>query len=104
MVGLTRRANHRPYELSGGEQQRVAIARAVVSRPPLIIADEPTGELDSNNARSIFALFREMVEEQGISVVAATHDSTLLAMADSVKEMKDGSMVEGSAESSRYRN
>lgn len=104
MVGLTRRSNHRPYELSGGEQQRVAIARAVVSRPPLIIADEPTGELDSNNARSIFALFREMVEEQGISVVAATHDSTLLAMADSVKEMKDGSMVEGSAESSRYRN
>ena len=104
MVGLTRRANHRPYELSGGEQQRVAIARAVVSRPPLIIADEPTGELESNNARSIFALFREMVEEQGISVVAATHDSTLLAMADSVKEMKDGSMVEGSAESSRYRN
>ena len=104
MVGLTRRANHRPYELSGGEQQRVAIARAVVSRPPLIIADEPTGELDSNNARSIFALFREMVEEQGISVVAATHDSTLLAMADSGKEMKDGSMVEGSAESSRYRN
>ena len=75
-----------------------------MSRPPLIIADEPTGELDSNNARSIFALFREMVEEQGISVVAATHDSTLLAMADSVKEMKDGSMVEGSAESSRYRN
>ena len=104
MVGLTSRANHRPYELSGGEQQRVAIARAVVSRPPLIIADEPTGELDSNNARSIFALFREMVEEQGISVVAATHDSTLLAMADSVKEMKDGSMIEGSAESNRYRN
>ena len=65
---------------------------------------QPTGELVSNNARSIFALFREMVEEQGISVVAATHDSTLLAMADSVKEMKDGSMVEGSAESSRYRN
>ena len=63
MVGLTRRANHRPYELSGGEQQRVAIARAVVSRPPLIIADEPTGELDSNNARSIFALFREMVSK-----------------------------------------
>ena len=104
MVGLTRRANHRPYELSGGEQQRVAIARAVVSEPPLILADEPTGELDSNNARSIFGLFREMVHERGISVVAATHDSTLLAMADSVKEMRDGSMVEGSAEARRYRN
>ena len=104
MVGLTRRANHRPYELSGGEQQRVAIARAVVSEPPLILADEPTGELDSNNARSIFGLFREMVHERGISVVAATHDSTLLAMADSVKEMRDGSMVEGTAEARRYRS
>ena len=104
MVGLTRRANHRPYELSGGEQQRVAIARAVVSEPPLILADEPTGELDSNNARSIFGLFREMVHERGISVVAATHDSTLLAMADSVKEMRDGSMMEGTAEARRYRN
>ena len=104
MVGLTRPANHRPYELSGGEQQRVAIARAVVSEPPLILADEPTGELDSNNARSIFGLFREMVHERGISVVAATHDSTLLAMADSVKEMRDGSMMEGTAEARRYRN
>ena len=104
MVGLTRRANHRPYELSGGEQQRVAIARAVVSEPPLILADEPTGELDSNNARSIFGLFREMVHERGISVVAATHDSTLLAMADSVKGMRDGSMMEGTAEARRYRN
>jgi ABC-type lipoprotein export system ATPase subunit len=104
MVGLTPRSNHRPYELSGGEQQRVAIARAVVSEPPLILADEPTGELDSNNARSIFGLFREMVHERGISVVAATHDSTLLAMADSVKEMRDGSMMEGTAEARRYRN
>jgi ABC-type lipoprotein export system ATPase subunit len=104
MVGLTRRAKHRPYELSGGEQQRVAIARAVVSEPPLILADEPTGELDSNNARSIFGLFREMVLDRGISVVAATHDSTLLAMADSVKEMRDGSMMEGTAEAHRYRN
>ena len=104
MVGLTRRSNHRPYELSGGEQQRVAIARAVVTEPPLILADEPTGELDSNNARSIFGLFQEMVQDRGISVVAATHDSTLLAMADSVKEMRDGLMVEGTAEAHRYRS
>ena len=104
MVGLTRRSNHRPYELSGGEQQRVAIARAVVTEPPLILADEPTGELDSNNARSIFGLFQEMVGDRGISVVAATHDSTLLAMADSVKEMRDGLMVEGTAEAHRYRS
>ncbi len=104
MVGLTRRSNHRPYELSGGEQQRVAIARAVVTEPPLILADEPTGELDSNNARSIFGLFQEMVGDRGSSVVAATHDSTLLAMADSVKEMRDGLMVEGTAEAHRYRS
>jgi putative ABC transport system ATP-binding protein len=103
MVGLTRRSKHRPYELSGGEQQRVAIARAMVTRPPLLLADEPTGELDSTNARSIFGLFIEMVREQGISVVAATHDSTLLAMADEVKEMRDGVMNERAEESHRYR-
>lgn len=93
IVGLLPRANHRPYELSGGEQQRVAIARAIVTRPPLILADEPTGELDSTNAQSIFGLFREMVATHGITVVAATHDSTLLAMADQVNEMRDGSIV-----------
>ncbi len=103
MVGLTRRSKHRPYELSGGEQQRVAIARAMVTRPPLLLADEPTGELDSTNARSIFGLFIEMVREQGISVVAATHDSTLLAMADEVKEMRDGVMNDRAEESHRYR-
>ena len=103
MVGLTRRSKHRPYELSGGEQQRVAIARAMVTRPPLLLADEPTGELDSTNARSIFGLFIEMVHEQGISVVAATPDSTLLAMADEVKEMRAGVMRERAEESHRYR-
>ena len=103
MVGLTPRSSHRPYELSGGEQQRVAIARAMVTRPPLLLADEPTGELDSTNARSIFGLFVEMVHEQGISVVAATHDSTLLAMADEVKEMRDGGMVASTERSRRYR-
>ena len=93
IVGLLPRSNHRPYELSGGEQQRVAIARAIVTKPPLILADEPTGELDSTNAQSIFGLFREMVETRGITVVAATHDSTLLAMADQVNEMRDGRIV-----------
>ena len=102
MVGLTRRAAHRPYELSGGEQQRVAIARAVVTRPPIVLADEPTGELDSVNARAIFQLFEGMVRSQGLSVVTVTHDSTLLAMADEVKEMRDGGLYEAGARSGRY--
>ena len=92
MVGLTRRARHRPYELSGGEQQRVSIARAVAMRPDIVLADEPTGELDSNNAQSIFGLFREMVTDQGMSVVATTHDHTLLDMADRIYTMQDGEM------------
>ena len=103
MVGLSRRSRHRPYELSGGEQQRIAIARAMVTRPPLLLADEPTGELDSTNARAIFGLFEEMVRVQKISVVAATHDSTLLAMADQVKEIRDGSLIEGPEQDERFR-
>ena len=103
LVGLSRRSRDRPYELSGGEQQRVAIARAIVGRPPVVLADEPTGELDSVNARSIFGLFKEMVRDQGISVVAATHDSTLLAMADEVKEMRDGTLVDRVQETHRFR-
>ena len=104
MVGLWGRARHRPYELSGGEQQRIAICRAMVNRPRLILADEPTGELDSNNARAIFGLFKEMVEKQGISVVAATHDSTLLAMADGVKEIRDGTLLDHAEQRQRYRS
>ena len=104
MVGLWPRERHRPYELSGGEQQRVAIARAVVARPILILADEPTGELDSTNARSIFGLFKEMTRTKGISVVAATHDSALLEMADTVKELRDGTLVERAVLGQRYRS
>ena len=102
MVALTRRAKHRPYELSGGEQQRVAIARAIVTRPPILLADEPTGELDSVNARAIFRLFEEMVRNQGLSVVAATHDSTLLAMADEVREMRDGGLFAPDEPTARF--
>ena len=104
MVNLLNRSHHRPHELSGGEQQRIAIARAVVKRPRIILADEPTGELDSGNARSIFGLFKDMVEEKGISVLAATHDSTLLAIADEVKEIRDGSFVEDVKLGRRYRD
>jgi ABC-type lipoprotein export system ATPase subunit len=104
MVGLWPRERHRPYELSGGEQQRVAIARAVVARPILVLADEPTGELDSANARSIFGLFKEMTRTKGISVIAATHDSALLEMADTVKELRDGTLVERVVLGQRYRS
>ena len=104
MVGLAARSRHRPYELSGGEQQRVAIARAMVIRPSLMLADEPTGELDSSNARAIFGLFAEMVKEEGISVVAATHDSTLLNLADEVLEMRDGRIIERRATAGRFRD
>ena len=104
IVGLVRRSHHRPYELSGGEQQRVAIARAIVHEPVLILADEPTGELDSVNARAIFGLFKEMVKERGISVVAATHDSTLLAMADQVVRLTDGRLEEQATYGQRFRD
>ena len=104
MVGLAARSRHRPYELSGGEQQRVAIARAMVIRPSLMLADEPTGELDSSNARAIFGLFAEMVRDEGISVVAATHDSTLLNLADEVLEMRDGRIVERRETAGRFRD
>ena len=105
MVGLWGRSHHRPYELSGGEQQRVSIARAIVYKPPLILADEPTGELDSSNAWGIFRLFKEMVKEEGISVVSATHDSTLLDMADEVAEIRNGSLTLSSPDfrPSRFR-
>ena len=104
MVGLSHRANHRPYELSGGEQQRVAISRAIVTRPALLLADEPTGELDSVNAKAIFGLFEEMVSTQSISVVAATHDSTLLEMANEVLELRDGVIAEKADVGLRYRS
>ena len=75
-----------------------------MNRPPLILADEPTGELDSTNAHAIFGLFKQMVKDQGISVLAATHDSTLLAMADEVKEIHDGSLIDHVEQAGRFRS
>ena len=92
-VDLHARSDHRPYELSGGEQQRVAIARALANRPALIVADEPTGELDHTNARAIFQLLQDLVRESGVTIVAATHDPTVLEYADRVEEMADGRLL-----------
>jgi putative ABC transport system ATP-binding protein len=91
LVGLAGRARHRPYELSGGEQQRVAIVRALANRPQLLIADEPTGQLDSTNARTIMEVIRELVWSEGVSAIVATHDPLLLDVADRVVELRDGS-------------
>jgi len=90
LVGLGGRAGHRPYELSGGEQQRVAICRALANRPRLLIADEPTAQLDSGNSVTIMELVRELVASEGVSALVATHDPLLLDVADTVVELHDG--------------
>ncbi len=93
-VGLTRRARHRPYELSGGEQQRVAIARALASQPEIILADEPTGQLDSQTGRRILELLRRLVAERHITLVIVSHDPQVMQEADVVHEMRDGRLVD----------
>lgn len=93
MVGLADRASHRPDELSGGEQQRVAIARALANGPKLLLADEPTGQLDSRTGRVIIDLLVEMVHSQGIAAVVATHDPAPLSIADRVVELRDGHLI-----------
>jgi putative ABC transport system ATP-binding protein len=95
LVGLQGRAGHRPYELSGGEQQRVAICRALANRPELLIADEPTAQLDSANALTIMELIRDLVQSEGVTAIVATHDTLLLDVADAVAELRDGALVEG---------
>jgi putative ABC transport system ATP-binding protein len=94
-VGLARRAHHRPYELSGGEQQRVAIARALANKPALILADEPTGELDSSTANSIFELLLEVVEREGVTIITTTHDRLVMEKAGRVLELADGALQTG---------
>ncbi|NUP53903.1 MAG: ABC transporter ATP-binding protein [Catenulispora sp.] len=90
LVGLTGRADHRPGELSGGEQQRVAIARALAARPRLLIADEPTGHLDAETGLRIMRLLRTVVDQDGISALVATHDPRLAELADTVLDLHDG--------------
>jgi putative ABC transport system ATP-binding protein len=93
-VGLTGRAHHRPYELSGGEQQRVAIARALAEGPNLVLADEPTGQLDTRTGRRILDLLRRLVEERGVTLMIVTHDPQVMAEADIVHELRDGQLIE----------
>jgi putative ABC transport system ATP-binding protein len=94
VVGLDGHARQRPNELSGGQQQRVAIARALVGQPELLIADEPTGQLDSETGRQIMRLLRTVVETEGITALVATHDATLLELADHVLALEDGQLVD----------
>ncbi len=93
-VGLAPRAHHRGLELSGGEQQRVALARALVHSPRFIVADEPTGNLDSMTGRTIAALLRETAHDGGIGLLVATHDATIVEAADRVLQISDGRIVE----------
>ncbi len=92
-VGLSDRANHRPTELSGGEQQRVAIARALAKNPPLILADEPTGNLDSRSGAEIISILTALHTEQGITLVVVTHDSTIANHCQRIIHLKDGQVV-----------
>jgi putative ABC transport system ATP-binding protein len=92
-VGLQERLSHLPEDLSGGEKQRVAIARAVLNRPRLLIADEPTGNLDSETGQEITRLIREMVKELGNAAIVATHDARIESLADRVLHLRDGNLA-----------
>ncbi len=93
LVGLGDKAFKRPTELSGGEQQRVAIARSLINEPKLILADEPTGNIDSASAQAIMEVFRRLVEEKGVSIVMVTHNLELVRFCDRVIRLRDGQMV-----------
>lgn len=93
LVGIGKWADHRPYEMSGGQQQRVAIARALANRPKLILADEATGELDSETAREVLALFQRIVREEQLTFLLASHDSLVDEYVDEVLLLKDGQIV-----------
>ena len=92
-VGLSKRMEHMPEQLSGGEQQRVAIARAVVHRPKVVFADEPTGALDTAAGFEVMRLFRELIDDEDITIVMTTHDPNLMELGDEVFELSDGIVI-----------
>jgi len=94
LVGLADHAAQRPGEMSGGQQQRVAIARALANNPALLIADEPTGQLDAETGHAVMELLRAVVRSERVTALVATHDATLLGLADRVLELRDGEIVE----------
>ena len=97
LVNMSKRAVHRPEELSGGEQQRIAIAVALANDPPLILADEPTGELDSKTGREVLEIFKMMKEKQGKTLLIVTHDERIAKIADRTVRMMDGQVVDDRA-------
>ena len=96
-VGLTDHTEHRPPELSGGQQQRVAIARALAPKPQVLLADEPTGQLDSETGQQVIALLQRLVHESGSAALVATHDPALVSYADRVLYLRDGRLVDDAA-------
>jgi putative ABC transport system ATP-binding protein len=94
LVGLAKWSHHRPHELSGGQQQRVAIARSLANHPRLILADEPTGDLDSNTAREILSLFRRIVETEHLTLILSSHDPLVDEYVDEILQLKDGQIVQ----------
>lgn len=93
-VGMQHRLTHRPAQLSGGEQQRIAIARALANNPAVVLADEPTGNLDPHTAAAVFKMLLEVVREEKVAILVATHNHDLLPMMDRVLNIKDGAVVE----------
>lgn len=105
LVGLSRWRDHRPYEMSGGQQQRVAVARALANQAQLILADEPTGELDSKTTRELLGFFRDLVDKEKITLLMVSHDPLVDQYAHQVLHLKDGNLVDGDgSKSSETKN